>query len=68
MANVEREVYIDLILQFYYVGLDKPAMPDSTTKSSESTTAHNTNNSNDPLNDNMITEGDEHIRQIIGGL
>ena len=46
-ASVEHEVYIGLILQYHYVGLDDPL--------------------DDPLNDETITEGDEHIRQITGG-
>lgn len=62
--NIEHELYIGLILQYHYVGLDKLAIPYD-----DANSAHNipSNNKDDPLNDDAIVEGDEHVRQITGG-
>ena len=67
-GNVKHEVYIGLILQYHYVGLHKVhvAVSDNVVNSSETTT-DNTSSTNDPLSDDVIAEGDEHIRQITGG-
>ena len=62
-GTIEHEVYIGLILQYHYVGLDKVAVSDS---NSQNTTT-DPNDTDDPLNDDIIAEGDEHIRQITGG-
>ena len=62
--HIEHEVYIGLILQYHYVGLDKLATSD---KVANSTPNELTNSTDDPLNDDVIAEGDEHITQITGG-
>ena len=62
--NILHEIYIGLILQYHYVGLDKLTILDNLENSSDSAP---TDNTNDPLNDDVIAEGDEHIRQITGG-
>ena len=68
-ASVEHEVYIGLVLQYHYVGLDKLSHCDDHTSSNvENTTANPTDDTDDPLSDEKIAEGDEHIRQITGGL
>ena len=61
-GNVEYEVYIGLILQYHYVGLDKLAVSDNVIQN----TTTDPNDTNDPLNDDIIA-GDEHIRQIASG-
>ena len=66
-GNVEHEVFIGLILQYHYGGLDKLAVSDNVDSSLENVTPDNTVNTNDPLSDDVIAEGDEHIRQITGG-
>ena len=53
-------------MQYHYVGLDKLAVSDNVDSSSEIVTPDNTDNTNDPLSDDIIAEGDEHIRQITG--
>ena len=50
-------VYIALIEQYHYVGLDKVEVPSNVCES-EST--------DDSLNDVTIAEGDEHTRHITG--
>ena len=64
-GNVEHEVYIGLILQYYYVGLDKIAVSNSAVNTTN-TTLDNTDD-DDPLSDDVIAQSDEHIRQITGG-
>lgn len=67
-ASVKHEVYVGLILQYHYVGLDKVSHDSMhTCNSDDSTTANPTDDSDDPLDDETIIEGDEHIRQITGG-
>ena len=66
-STVEHEVYIGLILQYHYVGLDKLAVSDNVASSSDDVTPDNTDDTNDPLSDDVIAEGDEHITQITGG-
>ena len=61
-GNVEHEVYIGLILQYHYVGLDKLVDASGLDNSTTDSTGNN-----DPLGDEVIAEGDEHIRQITGG-
>ena len=60
-GNVEHEVYIGLVMQYHY---DKLAMSDNVDNISRS---DNTGNTNDLFSDDVIAEGDEHIRQITGG-
>ena len=66
-ASVKHEVYIGLIMQYHYVGLDKVSHTDmqSCNNVDNSSTSHE--NTDDPLDDETIAEGDEHIRQITGG-
>ena len=66
-GSVERGVYIGLVLQFHYVGLDKLLMPEKIVNESESITTTDTNSDSDPLNDNIIADRDENLRQITGG-
>ena len=64
-ASVEHEVYIGLILQYHYVGLDKvPYDSMRICNSDESTTANPTDDSDNPLDDETI---DECMLQITGG-
>ena len=42
-------------------------MPGNTANASECTTSTDANSDSDPLSDDVIAEGDEHIRQITGG-
>ena len=63
--NIEHEVYIGLILQYHYVGLDKKlSIPDDVANSTDIVPINSTDG---PLDD-AVAEGDEHIRQITGGL
>ena len=66
-GNVEHKVYIGLVMQYHYVGLDRLALSNNVGSSSENGTPDDTGNTNDPLSDDVIAEGDEHIRQITGG-
>ena len=61
-GTVEHEVYIGCILQYHFVGLDLITL----NVNSHHTTSE-PNDVRDPLNDDIIAEGDEHIRQITGG-
>ena len=55
LGNVEHEVYIGLILQYHYLGLDKVAEPnnvvDNLNSSTDGNTADNTDNNDDPFDD-----------------
>ena len=63
-GSIKHEVFIGLVLQYHYVGLDKLAVSDNILSSSEGSTPRS---SDDPLNDDVIAEGDKHIEQITGG-
>ena len=70
----EGEVYVGLVLQYHYVGLDQMSMDiDSTVVATEDTAicnppeqGHASTNEN-PLDDATIEQGDEHTIQITGG-
>ena len=47
---------IDLIMQYHYVGLHKVSVYDNIAKGTEKA---NTNNTDDPLDDEKIAEGNE---------
>ena len=64
-GNIEHDMYIGLILQYHYASLDKLTVSDNVANCSETTIATDTS-SDDPLSDNVIAEGDEHIRQNTG--
>ena len=67
-ALVEHEVYIGLIMQYHYVGLDKISHNDIQSCSNvDNTSTNHKDNTDDPLDNETIAEGDEHIRQITGG-
>ena len=67
-ASVEHEVYIGLIMQYHYVGLDKVSHNDMQSCSNvDNTSTSPESNTDDPLDDETIAKGDEHIRQITGG-
>ena len=55
----QHEVFVGLILQYHYVGLDKISCTHSN--------GEKIDNVHDLLNDETIAEGDEHIRQITSG-
>ena len=55
------------LASYYSTTIDKLAVSDNVTSSSQNVTPDNTDNTNDPLSDDIIAEGDEHIRQITGG-
>ena len=60
MSNASQHyVYVGLIMQYHYVGLDKVVSSDETTSIAE--------NTDNPLDDATIEEGNEHTRQITGG-
>ena len=75
-CSAECEIFVGLIMQYHYVGLDKlPVCGGSVQQSGESTTSvseqPSTNSENAPvadesLDDATIEEGDEHRRQISG--
>ena len=66
-TSVEHEVNVGLILQYHYVGLDKVSRGSMRTLNSDDSTTANPTDSDDPLDDERIAEGDEHARQITGG-
>ena len=70
----EGEVYVGLVLQYHYVGLDQMSMNiDSPVVATEGTTTCNppehcqANTDENPLDDATIEKGDEHTIQITGG-
>ena len=73
-CNAVYEVFVGLIMQYHYVGLDKVQVcssnvaqnvPNFTGENSQNTLT-NANTSNDTLDDATIEEGDEHRIQISG--
>ena len=66
-GGVEHEVYVGLILQYHYVGLNRLAASNSVLSSPEGVTPDNTEDTDDPLSDDVIAKGDKHIEQITGG-
>ena len=70
----EGEVYVGLVLQYHYVGLDRMSMDiDSTVVAAEGTATCNpqgqyqASTDENPLDDATIEQGDEHTIQITGG-
>ena len=71
----EGEVYVCLVLQYHYVGLDQMSMDiiDSTVVATEGTTTCNpaehsqATTDENPLDDETIEQGDNHTIQITGG-
>ena len=57
----QTSVYIGLVMQYHYVGLDKQPVPKGTSDTTGDV------NSTDDLDDAIIEEGDEHTRHITGG-
>ena len=55
---VMHEVYIGLILRYHYGGLNKLAVSDNVPSRLENVTPDNTDNTDDPLNDDVIAERD----------
>ena len=67
-ASVKHQVYVGLILQYHYVGLDRVTHGSMhTCNNDDSTVANPADDSDDPLDDETIAKGDEHTRQITGG-
>ena len=67
---MQSEIFIGLILQYHYVGLDKlpvcGASVQQHAQSSPNDTNTNSDNVHESLDDATIDEGDEHRRQISG--
>ena len=78
----EHTLYIGLLMQYHYVGLDKvpnndeasnvdnienPLNDATTSKASDDINDTTTSEADNPLDDATIEEGDEHTRQITGG-
>ena len=70
ICSAECEIFIGLILQYHYVGLDKlpvcGARVQQHTQNNPHDTDTNSDNVNEVLDDATIEEGDEHRRQISG--
>ena len=70
ICSAECEIFIGLILQYHYVGLDKlpvcGASVQQHTQNNPHDTDTNSDNVNEVLDDATIEEGDEHRRQISG--
>ena len=67
-TSAQHEVYIGLIMQYHYVGLDKISHNDKySCRDNNRSTASPVDHLDDPLDDETIAEGDEHTRQITGG-
>ena len=62
-GTVDHKVYIGLILKYHFVGLDKLAGSDIVECDSQLTTSE-PNDASDPFSNDVIAEGDEHIRLI----
>ena len=76
-SNATCEVFVGLIKQYHYVGLDKicveqtsqnaQTIPEANVQSTVANTdSHNTETADDALDDAVIEEGDEHRIQISG--
>ena len=70
ICSAECEIFIGLILQYHYVGLDKlpvrGASVQQHTQSNPDDTNTKSDNVHESLDDATIEEGDEHRRQISG--
>ena len=70
VCSAECEIFVGLILQYHYVGLDKlpvcGASVQQHTQSNPDDTNTNSDSVNEVLDDATIEEGDEHRRQISG--
>ena len=61
------DVYVGLILQYHYVGLDQVSMDIDTDLGGNSPEDTPPRRTDDPLDDDSIEKGDEHVMQITGG-
>ena len=70
ICSAECEIFVGLILQYHYVGLDKlpvyGASVQQHAQSNPNDTNTNSDNVHESLDDATIEEGDEHRRQISG--
>ena len=69
ICSAECEIFVDLILQYHYVGLDKVPVCGTSVQQHAQSNPNDTNTNSDNVHeslDDTTIEGDEHRRQISG--